>query len=167
MSSPVSSLPDAWIERIWATLRATYGAAFDRQWQPPADVSPADHVAALKAVWGRQLATLQQNPKAIAYALDNLPDSPPNLAQFKALCARRPTELPLALPRPAPDPERVAQALSRFERPKERDPKAWAWALREREERGERLTLFQREAWRTALRAEVDAERAEHEEART
>jgi hypothetical protein len=116
MSHPVSSLPEAWVERIWVTMRATYGATFDRQWQCPENVEPAQHVAELKAVWGKGLAGLQQNPQAISYALEHLPEFPPNLQQFKALCARRPdsTQLSIGHDRPAPDPQRLAALKARL-----------------------------------------------------
>jgi hypothetical protein len=117
MSTPVSSLPEPWVERIWSTMRATYGATFDRQWQCPENVEPAQHVAELKAVWGRGLAGLQQNPQAISFALENLPEFPPNLQQFKTLCARRPDSAQLAIgrDRPAPNPERLAELRAKLD----------------------------------------------------
>ena len=51
MSSPESSLPEAWVQRIFATMRATYGAALDRQWECPAGADPVafdrEHVIVL------------------------------------------------------------------------------------------------------------------------
>ena len=42
------------------------------------------------------------------------------------------------------------------------DPRAWAKALRDREQAGEHLTIFQRQAWREALRVtEVKREDAD------
>jgi hypothetical protein len=38
-----------------------------------------------------------------------------------------------------------------------RDPKAWAWSLRDREHRGENLSKAQKDAWRVALRFDADA----------
>jgi len=164
MSSPVSSLPDRWVERIWAAMRATYGAAFDRQWECPAGVDPLQHVADLKAHWGRELARFQQCPQAIAYGLDNLPPHPPNLIEFKAACNRRPEPAMPALPAPKPDPERLGEALKRLAQTQGEKPQgnslAWADDLREREQHQkpgtgaslrEGLTKFQREAWREAL----------------
>jgi hypothetical protein len=37
------------------------------------------------------------------------------------------------------------------------DPKAWAWALRAREEAGERLNEHERRMWREALQWELEA----------
>jgi len=151
MSNPESSLPESWVERIWATMRATYGAAFDRQWECPAGIDPVEHVKTLKAHWGRELARFQQNPSAIRYGLEHLPPHPPNLVEFRAACTRRPTYVQAQLAAPKPDPARVAKIVGGIARPAPRDPKAWAHALQAREERGEKLTLAQRDMWREAL----------------
>lgn len=151
MSIPESSLPDAWVERIWATMRATYGAAFDRQWECPAGIDPAQHVATLKAHWGRELRGFQQNPAAIGHALDHLPEHPPNLPQFKALCVRRPDAQARLLPAPRADAEKVRRVMAGLRITPQVNPRAWAEALRERETRGERLTIAQRDMWRAAL----------------
>ena len=153
MSMHESSLPEAWVERIWATMRAFYGAAFDRQWECPPGVDPARHVADLKAVWGRELRHLQQNPAAIAHGLERLPEHPPNLPQFRALCCPPPAAF-RALPVPQADPAVVARVMSGFKRPVQRDLKAWARDFRAAEERGEHLSLAQKAAWRNALSVE-------------
>lgn len=151
----VSSLPDRWVERIWATMRATYGASFDRQWECPAGVDPVEHVQEMKAHWGRELSRLQQNPQAIAYALDNLPDFPPNLVQFRAVCNRAPVFQAPKLAAPAPDPERLGKELQRLSAVASKAPyfdhKAWAHRLKAREESGEKLSAYQRQCWREAL----------------
>ena len=54
----------------------------------------------------------------------------------------------------AEDKRRVAVRLQRSFT-EQRDPKAWAWALKAREERGEPLSLVQRQFWREALRREL------------
>lgn len=157
MSMHESSLPEAWVERIFATMRATYGAAFDRQWECPPGVDPADHGQQLKAHWGRELARYQQSPDAIRYGLENLPPHPPNLVEFRSSCNRRPDQAQLSLPPVKADPARVAQALSRMRAGiKAENPKAWAWRLRDRENAGERLTIAQRDMWRAALKSEID-----------
>ena len=151
MSTHVSSLPDSWVERIWATMRATYGAAFDRQWECPAGIDPVEHVKTLKAHWGRELGRFQQNPAAIRYGLENLPPHAPNLVEFRAACGRRPSYVQPQLPAPKPDPARVAQIVGGIARPPQRDPKDWARVLQKREEQGDKLTLAQRQMWRAAL----------------
>ncbi len=41
--------------------------------------------------------------------------------------------------------------LSELARSTDRDPKAWAYKLRDKERRGERLSAIQRSAWREVL----------------
>lgn len=155
MQNPPQTLPASWVERIWLTMRATYGAAFDRQWECPIGADPAKHVEGLKAHWARELGVYLQKHEAIGYALDNLPPHPPNLIEFKAACNRLPTLAPKALPAPKADPERIGEALSRLKAVGSvasignRD---WAKVLRDREQRSKAgLTQFQRDAWREAL----------------
>lgn len=67
------------------------------------------------------------------------------LAQYGARCFRcYEASCREAQPKPriAPDKQRYGA-------------KAWAWALKAREEAGERLTLAQQSAWRDALRPEL------------
>lgn len=152
MSTSESSLPERWVQRIFATMRATYGAAFDRQWQCPAGTDPADHVAAMLEHWGRELRAYQQNPGAISYALENLPEHPPNLVEFKAMCRRRPETNVPRLEAPKVDKQRILAAISSFTLgSKIEDPKGWARALETREKGGEQLTDAQRMMWRSAL----------------
>lgn len=160
MSSPESSLPEAWVERIWAAMRATYGATFDRQWECPAGADPVAHVEAMKTHWGRELSRFQQNPDAIRYGLENLPEYPPNLVEFRTLCNRRPEVATRRLPPPVNrHSEASAQGIaamrhlaSTFGKAKA-NPREWAHRLSDREQRNGRLSLtpFQREAWREAL----------------
>lgn len=154
MSMPESSLPEAWVERIFATMRATYGASFDRQWECPPGVDPAEHGAQLKAHWARELRGYQQSPQAIRHALENLPDHPPNLVEFRALLRRAPLPEFKALPSPVskPDQAMLAKAVGSLTHGAAYDPKAWARALAEREANGANLTLAQRTIWRTALK---------------
>lgn len=145
MSTPVSSLPENWVERIWTTMRAAYGAAFDRQWECPAGVDPVQHVTDLKAVWGRELRGFQQNPRAIAHALDHLPtDFPPNLLQFANLCRRAPQfHAQERLTAPKADQAVIAHVLEAA-RPELREARAWIPAMQRRLETGDNLTITQR-----------------------
>lgn len=100
------SLPAAWVDRIFERLTLVYGHQFLGRW------SGLD-LDAVKADWGRELSAYQQSPQALAYALDNLPaGEPPNVLQFRALCARRPVDAPKLS---APDPagiKRIASAIA-------------------------------------------------------
>ena len=78
------SLPNNWVDRIFAKLTLVYGTDFTRRWEG-LDVDD------VKADWARELAMYQQAPAAIAYALENLPENkPPNVLQFRALCRAAP-----------------------------------------------------------------------------
>ena len=131
MSRHESSLPETWVERIWATMRATYGAAFDRQWQCPEGEDPVRHVASLKAHWGRELSRYQQN----------LPKSPPTLIEFREICTRRPDPPVPQLPAPKPDPQRVAAALAEVKAKAEpHNPRAWAHSLHAQIQAGRKVS---------------------------
>lgn len=157
MSNPESSqssLPESWVRKVFATMRATYGAAFDRQWQCPAGMDPAEHAAEMIGHWGRELRGYQQSPKAIAYALDHLPSNPPNLIEFKALCRGAPqyVEAPKLEAPSTPPPPHMAEAVAGIVAAKPDDPKQWAHDLKARERRDPRcLTASQRWMWREAL----------------
>lgn len=122
MSNPESSLPENWVEKIWLAMRATYGAAFDRQWECPAGVDPMHHVEEMKKLWGRQLSVYQQSPNAIGHALDNLPPHPPNLVEFKNLCRtwKEPQKKLLSAP-PRAVPIQYREAIKRLSEPNDED----------------------------------------------
>jgi hypothetical protein len=89
MSSPDQS--SAWVERLFSRLQVRYGDAWLRKWE-------GINLAAVKADWCEQLGPLyQRNPKAISYALDHLPDYPPNADGFLRICLLAPSPM-LALP---------------------------------------------------------------------
>lgn len=150
-SSP-SSLPESWVRKIFATMRATYGASFDRQWQCPAGTDPAEHAAEMIGHWGRELRGYQQSPSAIAYALEHLPANPPNLIEFKALCRGAPQYAQKQIEGPKVTPERMLEAVAGIAKPEPKhNPKQWAEDLKAIEDRGGHLTLAQRSMWREAL----------------
>lgn len=78
------SLPNNWVDRIFAKLTLVYGTDFTRRWE-------GLNVDDVKADWARELAMYQQAPASITYALENLPENkPPNVLQFRALCRAAP-----------------------------------------------------------------------------
>lgn len=154
------TMPRAWVERIWAHMRANYGAEFDRLWQCPEGVRPEQHVEALLVHWMGNLAPFAQHPGAIVYALDNLPHRCPNLPEFVALCRRRPDEAVKALEAPPADPARVRDVLGKLAGARAMQPRsarAWAHELRAREQAGRPVCRYAREAWRAALGLPADA----------
>lgn len=130
------SMPAQAIDRLFARLAATYGAAWDRSLgsAPLSDV---------KTAWGHELSGFSERLQDIAWALENLPERCPNVIEFKALCRRAPApEIPRLVSPPA-DPERVRAELEKLEPLRMRehvvDGKAWARSLVARAEAGERI----------------------------
>jgi hypothetical protein len=143
-----SSLPDAWVARIFDKLTVTYGAAWVRKWE-------GVDGAQVRADWGHELRGFQQSPNAIKHALEHLPPAePPTVLQFRDLCLKAPQFNPPRLPAPPADPAVVAKVVSAVKRPGQREDRDWARALRATEQRGGKLTVTQRAMWREALKSE-------------
>jgi hypothetical protein len=132
------------VDLIHTRLLVRYAAKWINLYQ---SVDPAD----VKADWANELEGIPEY--AIRYALENLsPDFPPNAAQFKAICIRRPDPDMPRLPGPRANPQRVAQAIAQAKAAlAKRKPLQWAYEMQERESNGERLTEGQRRDWRAAL----------------
>lgn len=149
-------LPETWIESLFARLAVRYGAAWARQW---AGLDPE----AIKLDWRRALAGFADWPEAIAHALEHLPtDRPPNAQQFRDLTRNAPRKPVPQLPAPESDPQRLSEAMHALAQAKSTPsgsggPRAWAQRLQARERAGERLTPYQRTAYREALGLEGDA----------
>lgn len=150
----MEKLPDEWVDAIFMALRATYGVAFDRQFECPPGEDPTKFYANLKAWWRRDLAAAIRAPHTIRYALDHLPARVPNLIEFKALCwaaPPMPRQEQIGHDRRPADPERVAAEMAKMRKVQHESPKAWAYRLKEIDERGGRLTAAQRTMYRAAL----------------
>jgi hypothetical protein len=102
------SLPTPWIDRIFDKLTMTYGQQFLRRWQ---DID----INAVKSDWAHELAGFAQHPRAIAWALQNIPaDKPPTVLEFRAIARKAPAEDVPQLESPKADPERVAAELAKL-----------------------------------------------------
>lgn len=146
-----------WIDSLFAHLAAIYGARFTNQWPPGAVDSVRDE-------WAKILAPFENKPEAMQYALDNLPsDHVPMVLEIRDLCRQQ--AKPVSRRRlPAMTEEERAHALDilkAWDKPGRQDARDWARKLRAREMAGERLTLFQRNAWREALHAPPSSEISE------
>lgn len=143
------------IEAVFAKLLLVYGSA-----RVSATYRDQD-MAVVRGHWAHELQGI--TPSGIAYGLQNLPpERLPNVLEFKALCCRAPESPQKRLPVPMAHPERVKAVQGRLEglvrgMQGSRDPKEWAWRLRERELGGDRLTKASRDMWREALARELDA----------
>ena len=149
------SLPVKAVDRIFARLGATYGAAWDRAMgsAPLADV---------KTVWAHELAGFAPHLQSIAWALENLPERCPNVIEFRNLCRQAPRDPEPQLPAPQADPERLRAELAKLAEVRKAavEPagaKDWAHRILARVEAGERVSRtvhrFAREALGMPVRA--------------
>lgn len=77
MRSP-AQLPDDVIDRLFSALTVRYGAPFLDRWR---DLD----LAVVKGDWARELSGFAGNLEALRYALDHLPDKPPNVIEFRKI----------------------------------------------------------------------------------
>lgn len=114
------------IDRLFERLSMTYGIAWDNS----LGTAPLNEI---KTFWMNQLSGFMQSKEsmmAISWALNHLPERPPNLVQFKNLCYQAPAIEKPQLDAPPADPVRVRKELEklaslRMDKPKV-DPKNWA-----------------------------------------
>lgn len=134
------SLPTPWVDRIFDKLTLIYGQAFLRRWQ---DID----LNAVKSDWAHELAGFAQHPRAIAFALENLPiDKPPTVLEFRAMARRVPAAEVPRLEAPPADPERVAKELAKLAPMRQQmaptvDRLAWAKRIQAKHLAGEKLAL--------------------------
>lgn len=135
------------VDQIFAQLTTAWGRNFLAQYE-------GQDLQTVKGYWANTLAGLEKRPYAIAYAIDNLPAKQMNALEFRDLCRRAPLPAVAYLPPPKPNPERARAALREIRQAftVEKDPLDWARKLQARDQAGERLTLAQRESYRTALK---------------
>lgn len=141
-------LPTQAIERLFQRLAATYGAAWDRS-------LGAAPLADVKTAWNHELSGFGGRLDDIAWALENLPDRPPNVIEFKKLCRMAPaTETP-QLPAPPADPERLKAELAKLgkivNKPRH-DDKEWARIIVKRAEAGDPIRPYNLNLAKQALR---------------
>ena len=151
------SLPLQWVDRIFDKLALTYGQSFLGRWR---DLD----LNAVKSDWCHELGSFERSPHFIAYALANLPETPPSVANFKALCRQAPVPEVPALPLPKADPERVRAEMAKLSSIRAQsspastvDHKAWAKALMQRHTQGERLNPTALSMARSALGIQAGA----------
>jgi hypothetical protein len=135
------AMREEWIEHLLAKLVATYGVRFFAQY---GDTPPE----LVRAVWAEGLDGFTSGD--LAHALKHLPpDFPVNVLQFAKLCRERPRSAAPApaLPTVKASPERVQAAMNAVTRDRlPLDPRAWINALQARADRGEHLSIAQRNA---------------------
>ncbi len=146
------SLPLPAIDRVFLRLGATYGREFFNLYQ-------GVEINAVKAAWAHELSGYSSSLKAIAWALENLPEYAPNAIRFRQLCRQEPAAVLPALPEPPADPERVAAELAKLgsicqTRGPDAGPvdhKAWAKKIMSRIEMGQKVGAYAQRCAREAL----------------
>lgn len=114
------------IDRLFERLSMTYGIAWDNS----LGTAPLNEI---KSFWLHELSSFMQSKEsmmAISWALNNLPERPPNLIQFKNLCFQAPAVEKPQLPAPPADPARVRNELAKWTNIRKdgqkSDPRDWA-----------------------------------------
>lgn len=133
-------LPASWIDSLFGRLVVRYGNAFMDQYR---GLDPE----AVKLDWADVLDGTRG--ASITYALQYLPERPPNAMQFRNACRSAPKDDPLpALSAPDADPERVREIVSTLAAPvvDNRSPaRRVADRLRELRDGGMKLNAAQRD----------------------
>lgn len=148
------SLPLEVIDRLFQRLGATYGRHWTTQW----DGVPIGDV---KGAWGHELSGYAGNLKAIAWALENLPERCPNAVEFRNLCRVAPASEQPRLPEPKADPARVAAELSKLAPARAAmagaapDHRGWARRIVARHEAGQKVRRICLQFAREALGMEA------------
>jgi hypothetical protein len=114
------------IDRLFERLSMSYGNAWDNS----IGTAPLNEI---KSFWMHELSGFMKSKEsmmAISWALNHLPERPPNLVQFKNLCYQAPAvEIP-QLSAPPADPARVSKELAKLATlrigEQQVDPKNWA-----------------------------------------
>ena len=139
------------IDRLFERMAATYGSAWERS-------LGATPVLEAKALWSHQLQAFAERLEAVVWALDELPESPPNVIQFRNLCRSAPAAAVPRLPEPAADPARMAAELAKLaDLPAQPSGtpaggmRAWVYRLQARDQAGEKLNRYTRFCYQQAL----------------
>ena len=119
-----TSLPLAWVEKIFRKLTLVYGRDFTARWEGQETIHVIED-------WAEELAGFVNWPEAIAWALKSLPEGkPPTVIEFRALCFKAPKPERLALPEPAADPARVQAELAKVNRTAQPTDRFTGWIPR-------------------------------------
>jgi hypothetical protein len=130
------------VARIFRELQGAYGSRFLDMWKSGHTENGMDTgMANAHEKWARELAGFADQPERLSKALQSLPEYPPTLPEFKALARQQSVTLQNTLPAPTPDAERRAANLERAASVsiKEAPGLAWAYRIRDKHRRGERL----------------------------
>lgn len=129
------------VDRIFKRMSLTYGRSF-------LALFDGMDMNDVKSAWTHELSGFgasHEHLKMIAWALENLPEKPLNVIEFRNLCRRAPAPEVAKLPAPKADPERVAAELAKLGRVRVQSAKTgsdgrdWARRIKARYEAGEQI----------------------------
>jgi hypothetical protein len=134
-------------ERVFARLMGTYGRDFSARYEG----SDANTV---RSIWAHELEGFSHDLPSIAWALEHLPERPPNAIEFRNLCRHAPQAETPRLDAPKADQARVNAELAklapmlqpardRMRKHEGRDYRAWARAIVQRKKAGDPITPTQ------------------------
>ena len=131
------SMPASWTDKIFMKLTLIYGRDFTGRWE-------GMNICDIKTDWSHELSGYENRPKAIAWALQNLPaGKPPTVLEFRKLCNTLPQEAVVFLDEPKADPVRKAAVLARMsDAPEKTDGREWARRIIQRKADGEFINPF-------------------------
>ena len=147
------SLPAAWVDKIFTKLALVYGRDFSSRWE-------GLNLTDVKTDWGHELDGYDRHPKAIAYALQNLPARPPTVLEFRSIARAAPSETVLALDAPRANAERMAIELQKMAPMRLAgvvDQRDWARRIVSRHARGERVHRYSLQLAQSALGGDLAA----------
>ena len=146
----VTSCPNmaTFIDWLFDRLHTTYGAPWKRQF----DGLPESSV---KSQWGYELAWTFGKKEVIRFALENLPERPPNGIEFRNLCRKAPvTKAPdeADFTKPA-HPSVIAAVLAQHAPAPAGRACGWQWArdIVARHEAGDRVGVYALKSAKQAL----------------
>lgn len=151
------SLPLPWVDKIFEKLTLSYGRNFLGQWE-------GMDLNAVKSDWCHELSGYDRMPEAIAYALQNLPERPVNVIEFRKIAKSAPLPDVPRVEVAKASPERVAAELRKLAPLRanhatgNRSDTAWAARLKEKDEAyPQSVTAAARTMYRAALRTRTPA----------
>lgn len=133
------SLPMPWVEKIFVKLTLVYGRDFAARWE-------GMNIVDVKEDWAHELSGLDSSPKAIVYALQNLPATKaPTVLEFRSIARKMPQEAEALDPLVRLAPDVVAGHIANIKKipkPAFLGNKEWAHLIVARHAAGDRISHY-------------------------
>ena len=146
-------LPIEWVDKIFKKLTLVWGRDFTARWE-------GLDVMEVKIDWAHELSGLQDNPKAISHALQNLPGAkPPTVLEFRALALKCPAAVDPVLPFVRLEADIVAGFIGKAKAAQGQgtvSEKEWAHVIIRRHDAGENIRPYSLKLARAAIAPRAD-----------